>query len=137
MADSKKSRGATVSSRRRKQIRDTTPVQKPKNIKKESDFLMSRIGEARTIIYVHGIGNKPEQSILKCQWDRALFGFDLGERSRLAYWVSREYYPQPEAGTCKSGDLIELEAGPTGKGISLKEHLRDVPMAEERERSGE
>ena len=89
------------------------------------------IGDARTILYVHGIGNKPVASILKCQWDHALFGFDLGERSRLAYWVSREYYPQPETGTCKSGDLIELEAGPTGKGISLKEHLRDVPIAEE------
>ena len=23
---------------------------------------------ACTVIYVHGIGNKPEQSVLKCQW---------------------------------------------------------------------
>jgi subtilisin family serine protease len=63
-------------------------------------------GDARTIIYVHGIGNKPEAGILKCQWDQALFGFDLGERSRLAYWVNRERYPTPEAGTCASGDLV-------------------------------
>jgi hypothetical protein len=37
---------------------------------------------ARTVIYVHGIGNKPTQSVLKCQWDTALLGFDIGERSR-------------------------------------------------------
>lgn len=61
--------------------------------------------EALTIIYVHGIGNKPVASVLKCQWDSALMGFDLGERSRLAYWVSREFYPEPSAEECRDGDL--------------------------------
>lgn len=61
---------------------------------------------ARTIVYVHGIGNKAEPHILKCQWDKALFGFDLGERSRLAYWVNRAYYPEPSPGTCATGDLV-------------------------------
>lgn len=61
--------------------------------------------EARTIVYIHGIGNKPQASILKCQWDRALMGFDLGERSRLAYWVSREFYPEPSREECRDGDL--------------------------------
>lgn len=64
---------------------------------------------ARRVIYVHGIGNKPIASILKCQWDTALFGFDLGDRSRLAYWVNRERYPNPEPGTCMTGDLTECE----------------------------
>ena len=32
---------------------------------------------ATTIVYVHGIGNKPPASVLKAQWDNALFGFDL------------------------------------------------------------
>lgn len=76
---------------------------------------------ARTIIYVHGIGNKPIASILKCQWDRALFGFDLGERSRLAYWVNRTFYPDPEAGRCESGDLVDnatTPAAPGGVGIA-------------------
>jgi len=59
------------------------------------------------ILYVHGIGNKPIASVLKCQWDSALFGFDLGERSRLAYWVNRERYPVPESGNCSSGDLSD------------------------------
>jgi subtilisin family serine protease len=76
---------------------------------------------ARTIIYVHGIGNKPIASILKCQWDRALFGFDLGERSRLAYWVNRTFYPDPEPGRCESGDLVDntaIPAAPVGMGIA-------------------
>lgn len=73
---------------------------------------------ARTIVYVHGIGNKPEPHILKCQWDRALFGFDLGERSRLAYWVNRAYYPEPSIGTCATGDLVTTEelSGPASLG---------------------
>ena len=43
--------------------------------------------EPNTVIYIHGIGNKPPASILKCQWDTALFGSPLGDRSRMAYWV--------------------------------------------------
>jgi subtilisin family serine protease len=93
--------------------------------------LAQTIGDARTILFVHGIGNKPIPSILKCQWDHALFGFDLGERSRLAYWVNREYYPAPEGGTCKSGDLIEIEDEPTGRGLSVKEHLKQAPLEDE------
>ena len=56
--------------------------------------------DARTIVYVHGIGNKPVASVLKCQWDHALFDVDLGDRSRMAYWVNRQRYPQPSAAQC-------------------------------------
>lgn len=65
--------------------------------------------DVQTIIYIHGIGNKPVASVLKCQWDSALFGNDLGDRSRMAYWVNREYYPVPTDETCSSGDLIRVE----------------------------
>lgn len=67
-------------------------------------------GRARTVIYVHGIGNKPPADVLKCQWDHALFGFDLGERTRLAYWVDRTRYPQPSPGTCHNADTTQLPA---------------------------
>lgn len=50
---------------------------------------------AKTIVFVHGIGNKPPPAVLKLQWDKALFGFDLGERSRMAYWVNRELHGPP------------------------------------------
>ncbi|MDX0985788.1 S8 family serine peptidase [Sinorhizobium medicae] len=64
--------------------------------------------EAQTVIYVHGIGNKPLASVLKCQWDRALFGAELGDKSRMAYWVNREYYPTPETATCHDRDIVEI-----------------------------
>jgi subtilisin family serine protease len=60
--------------------------------------------EAQTIVYIHGIGNKPPADVLKCQWDTALYGHSLGDRSRMAYWVNRAYYPQPEAATCADED---------------------------------
>lgn len=63
--------------------------------------------EVNTIIYVHGIGNKPEAAVLKCQWDRVLFGAEMGDRTRMAYWVNRVRYPTPLAGNCASGDTID------------------------------
>ncbi len=40
-----------------------------------------------SVVYIHGIGAKPRPSVLKRQWDEALFGRDLGGGSRLAYWA--------------------------------------------------
>jgi subtilisin family serine protease len=59
-----------------------------------------------TVVYVHGIGNKPPASTLKCQWDTALFGKALGDRTRMAYWVNREIYPVPTNETCADGDKV-------------------------------
>ena len=64
---------------------------------------------ANTIIYVHGIGNKPPAEVLKCQWDKALFGVEQGDRSRMAYWVNRELYPTPLDETCSSGDQVRID----------------------------
>jgi subtilisin family serine protease len=60
----------------------------------------------RTIVYVHGIGNKPAEDELKCAWDTALFGHEMGERTRMAYWVDRNRYPEPEAGSCRTADIV-------------------------------
>jgi subtilisin family serine protease/pimeloyl-ACP methyl ester carboxylesterase len=65
--------------------------------------------QAQTIIYIHGIANKPPASILKCQWDTALFGTSLGDRSRMAYWVNREYYPTPLDETCAGTDVVRID----------------------------
>ncbi|MEA9562871.1 MULTISPECIES: S8 family serine peptidase [unclassified Xanthomonas] len=62
-------------------------------------------GKARTVIYIHGIGNKPPAEVLRCQWDKALFGRPMGERTRLAYWVNRERYPVAEPGNCDGRDV--------------------------------
>ena len=47
-----------------------------------------------TVVYVHGIGNKPAPATLKRQFDQALFGIDMGARTRIAYWADIRY-PQP------------------------------------------
>jgi hypothetical protein len=51
-------------------------------------------GPGPTIVYVHGIGNKRRAEILRADWDRALFGRDMGAASRMAYWADLRY-PQP------------------------------------------
>lgn len=39
------------------------------------------------VIYIHGIGEHPPQERLHRQWDLALFGREMGEQSRMCYWV--------------------------------------------------
>lgn len=84
--------------------------------------------EVGTIVYVHGIGNKPEASILKCQWDTALFGGPLGDRTRMSYWVNRERYPVPEAARAP-GDTLGEGDGPGLRALgstpaALADHAR-------------
>jgi subtilisin family serine protease len=64
---------------------------------------------ANTVLFIHGIGNKPMPSVLKCQWDRALFNIELGDRSRMAYWVNRDLYPEATNDTCGGGDRVTTE----------------------------
>ena len=64
---------------------------------------------AQTVIYVHGIGNKPEQSVLRCQWDTALFGAEMGDRTRMAYWVNRMRYLRPVHAVCGQPDRTVTE----------------------------
>lgn len=82
-----------------------------------------------TVIYVHGIGNKAPPSVLKCQWDMALFDNVLGDRSRMAYWVNREYYPLPLDETCATGDLVD-----TGERAASRS-IMGVPRADGPERA--
>ncbi len=65
---------------------------------------------ASTIVYIHGIGNKPTEDVLRCQWDHALMGFGLGERSRMAYWCQRDRHGAPLDETCRDGDRITPDA---------------------------
>lgn len=65
--------------------------------------------DVRTVVYVHGIGNKAPASVLRCQWDTALFTHGMGDRSRMAYWVDRDRYPRPLDSTCGDGDLVATD----------------------------
>ncbi|MBE3072387.1 MAG: hypothetical protein IMZ67_05375 [Acidobacteria bacterium] len=59
------------------------------------------------VVYVHGIGNQPVADILKRQWDEALFGRDMGSRTRMVYWVNRRRYPCP----VETGKILPVPAG--------------------------
>jgi subtilisin family serine protease len=67
------------------------------------------------LVYVHGIGNQPPADQLKLDWDLALFGKDLGPRSRLAYWSDILHPPAgPSAKSTRrrsTGSDTELEVG--------------------------
>ena len=67
------------------------------------------VQQVRTVIYVHGIGNKPMPSVLKCQWDTALFRTRMGDRTRMAYWVNRTRYPEPVNATCADRDSVAVD----------------------------
>lgn len=83
-----------------------------------------------TVVYIHGIGNKPEASILKCQWDRALFGAEMGDRTRLAYWVDRERYPSAEEATCGDGERLRPPEPewPDIVGASVRSERKDTAL---------
>lgn len=65
-----------------------------------------------SVVYVHGIGNKPRPDVLRDTWDRALTGGPLGDRSHLGYWAHLRY-PEPLPGPLDDG-LGESLAGVGG-----------------------
>jgi subtilisin family serine protease len=132
-ASGQKSSGARQTAAARKSAARLALVKNPP--KTTSTFADSLVKAGQppgvgTVIYIHGIGNKPEASILKCQWDRALFAAEMGDRTRLAYWVDRERYPSPEEGTCADGERLrppETE-WPDFGGAAVKSARADTPL---------
>lgn len=43
--------------------------------------------ELPVVVYVHGVGDQPAPAQVKREWDKALFGIDMGARTRMAYWA--------------------------------------------------
>lgn len=92
----------------------------------QTDFpaLLAKQGlapEIGTVVYIHGINNKPVASVLKCQWDSALFGAAMGDRTRMAYWVNRNRYPVPSSESCAAKDgLPGVENGPGSRGLATE-----------------
>jgi hypothetical protein len=93
-AKTRKSAKARKSAKTRKSAKAATTA---KSAKSATQVL----GGACTLVYVHGIGNKPTEDVLRCQWDQALMGFGLGERSRMAYWCQRDRHGPPTGDSCK------------------------------------
>jgi subtilisin family serine protease len=81
--------------------------------------------ENLTVVYIHGIGNKPAPEIFKESWDKALFGTKMGARTRLAYWADIRY-PQPIPPTGQKGSALAIAAT-----ADLRRPLSDAEIIEE------
>jgi subtilisin family serine protease len=64
------------------------------------------------VVYVHGIGQHPPAARMKLQWDLALFGRDLGARSRMAYWSDLLHPPAAPPAARKAAKNAARNAGP-------------------------
>lgn len=56
-------------------------------------------GGRGSLVYIHGIGAHPPAAELKLEWDLALFGRDLGDTSRMAYWADILHPGGPQTAT--------------------------------------
>ncbi|WEB44253.1 hypothetical protein MOV08_36475 [Streptomyces yunnanensis] len=66
-----------------------------------------------TVVYVHGNGNKVRSGLLKSQWDQALFGRDMADASRMAYWAALQYerpLPDFRVDALDGGPVTETES---------------------------
>lgn len=70
---------------------------------------------APIVVYIHGIGEQVPNERLKRQWDLALFGKLMGDRTRMAYWadiVGNERKPAAPGAGKKSGNARRSAEGP-------------------------
>lgn len=94
----------------------------PKTRPKAKNVIVHLPRPAQTVIYCHGIGDKPPERELRSIWDHALFNVDQGERTRMAYWVDRQRYP--DDGNLGSRTIRGIEAATTsGYTEQLSEQL--------------
>ena len=66
------------------------------------------------VVYIHGIGKQSKPDDLKLEWDLALFGRDLGGRSRMAYWADILHpasEPMPSIAAMSAGEADSLDVG--------------------------
>lgn len=119
---------ATATWRRNKAANTDAPATATRN-PMDADFMAMAQGHACTVIYVHGIGNKPLAEVLRRQWDNVLFGRGMGERTRMAYWVNRERYPSPEPASIDQrdeGPMLNLAEQRVLGALGIDPSVRDL-----------
>lgn len=100
--------------------RARTPRVRPQSSRSVRDSILRArtLGDAPALlVYVHGIGPQPEPVPLKRQWDDALFGHPLGERTRMAYWADVLH---PLGGTAGSIESLGMLTAPTSNATTLE-----------------
>ena len=70
-----------------------------------------------TVVYVHGAGNKPAADDLKRAWDLDLFGHDMGQRTRMAYYADLLHAtPRPVgADACTQDEALARWSSPPAR----------------------
>lgn len=81
---------------------------------------MSSTGGVTTVVYIHGAGNKPPRDELKRSWDQDLFGRDMGQRTRMAYYADLLH---------AQSDAIGLDAGTPDEALAAVSALTGEPVA--------
>jgi pimeloyl-ACP methyl ester carboxylesterase len=75
------------------------------------------------IVYIHGIGQQAPKHELKSKWDLALFGQDMHERTRMAYWADLLHAPATGAARAKSMAALAVD-----RDVDARELLRDAGL---------
>ena len=61
---------------------------KSSNRRERTRTIRKRAGtDPGIVVYIHGIGAQSPADQMKLNWDIALFGRDMGEKSRMAFWA--------------------------------------------------
>ncbi|MEW6599362.1 MAG: S8 family peptidase [Nitrospirota bacterium] len=76
------------------------------------------------VLYIHGIGSQPNPDDLKRNWDLALFGREMGERTHMAYWADILHGGES---TSRTKSVNEKS------GINVDALLKDAGVSEENE----
>jgi subtilisin family serine protease len=74
-------------------------------VEREAELLSGE--RVPTVVFIHGIGPQEPVARLKRQYEHALFGRDLGERGRVAYWADL-LHPISETGAMGARVLADL-----------------------------
>lgn len=88
------------------------------------------------VVYMHGIGNQEPPKELKRIWDVALFGVDMGARTRMAYWADlRPEQGVPSSAGPMSVRALSLESAESPEEARFAQELYDRMVAANSERA--
>jgi subtilisin family serine protease len=87
------------------------------------------------VIYIHGIGSHPPQQQWKREWDIALFGKSMGERTTAAYWADILHGDAAAGPVRTRGIKDDADEGQDEGEIDINAILKDasVPTAKRKE----
>jgi hypothetical protein len=79
------------------------------------------VSDSSPVLYIHGIGEQPPPEDLKREWDLALFGREMGDRTRMAYWADILHGDQSTRKTraARAGNSMNLDTLLTEAGVAF------------------